>query len=99
MNFPAALKRALLFCAMMLAVVGRAQFTFTTNTDGSLNISASTASGALTIPDTYSDLPITTIGPNAFHLTGISSVTMGTNLVSIANGAFESCFGLKTVNF
>src|SRR5690349_21809096 len=101
MNFPPALKRALLLFVVVLPVVAHAQFTFTTNSDGTLNISvvSNSVSGAITIPDTYDNLPITTIGPNAFHLIFISSVTMGTNIVSIANGAFQSCYQLKSVNF
>lgn len=101
MNFPAAWKRALLLCAVIFPAIVHAQFTFTTNGDGTLNISAvsNSVSGALTIPDTYNNLPITTIGPNAFQLIFISSVTMGTNIVSIANGAFESCSSLKSVYF
>lgn len=101
MNFPVAWKRALLLFALVLPAFARAQYTFTTNTDGSLNISAvsNSVSGAWTIVDTYNGLPITTVGDNAFHLSGVSSVTMGTNIVSIGNGAFESCYALKSVNF
>ena len=100
MNPPAALTRALLLFALLFPAVVRAQYTFTTNTDGTLNISsASGIYGALTIPDTYNNLPITTIGANAFDLSGMGSVTMGSNIVSIAHGAFESCYALKSVNF
>src|SRR5690242_18493603 len=100
MNFPRAWQRALVLFALMLPAFVRAQYTFTTNTDGSLNISAVSNSvfGAWTIPDTYGGLPITTIGPNAFHLTFMTSLTMGSNIVSIAHGAFESCSSLKSVN-
>ena len=82
-----------------LPVVLNAQYTFTTNTDGTLNISASSAYGAVTVPDTYNDLPITTIGYDAFHLGGVSSVTMGTNIVSVGIEAFMSCSALKGVTF
>jgi len=83
----------------LLPVVLNAQYTFTTNTDGTLNISASSAYGAVTIPDTYNNLPITSIGYNAFHLSGLSSVTMGTNITSIGIDAFSSSSGLKSVTF
>ncbi|HEV2208095.1 MAG TPA: leucine-rich repeat domain-containing protein [Verrucomicrobiae bacterium] len=76
-----------------------AQYNFTTNSDGSLNISAYTGSdNALTIPDTFYNLPITTIGDNAFHLAAMSSLSMGSNIVTVGNGTFSSCFFLKTVS-
>jgi hypothetical protein len=84
---------------LAVPVVGQAQFTFTTNGDGSLNISAYAGGGAVTIPDTFNNLPITTIGYDAFHLSGLSSVTMGTNVTSIGIEAFMSCPGLKSVTF
>jgi hypothetical protein len=99
MNFPPLLKQGLVLFILMLSSSAYAQFTFTTNSDGSLNISASTASGALVIPDTFDNVPITTIGNNAFNHTFISSVAMGTNIVSIGFGAFSTCSQLKTVTF
>jgi hypothetical protein len=79
--------------------VVQAQFTFTTNSDGSINVSGYTGGGAVKIPDTFNNLPITTIGFSAFHLSGLSSVTMGTNVTSIGIEAFMSCSGLKSVTF
>lgn len=81
----------------MLSFGVQAQYTFTTNNDGSLNISAFSGFGAVTIPDTFNNLPITSIGYGAFHLNGLSSVTMGTNMTSIGIEAFESCSGLRSV--
>jgi hypothetical protein len=82
---------------LSMPAVGQAQFTFTTNNDGSLNISTYSGSGALTIPDTFNNLPITSIGYNAFHLSGLNSVAMGTNITSIGIEAFMSSSFLKSV--
>jgi hypothetical protein len=80
----------------------RAQFAFTTNADGSLNVSAYTNSpgtgGIVIIPDTTNGLPITSIGFHAFFLdTTITNVTMGTNIGSVGAGAFNGCSGLASV--
>jgi BspA type Leucine rich repeat region (6 copies) len=88
---------AALLCAPLIA---QAQYTFTTNTDGTLNISKFTGGGgAVTIPDTYSNVPITSVGYEAFDLSGISSVTMGSNLTSIGIYGFSDCYGLKSITF
>lgn len=68
----------------MLPAAVQAQFIFTTNNDGSLNISQYTGSGgAVTIPDSINGLPVTSIGTNAFSSNyGLTSVTIGTNVTS-----------------
>ena len=88
-----------LLCAAMLPAAVQAQFIFTTNTDGSLNIYQYTGpGGAVTIPDTTNGLPVTTIGTNAFqNCTTLTSVTIGTNVTSIGNVAFCSCGDLTSV--
>ncbi len=88
---------AMLLCAAPAQVM--AQFTFTTNTDGSLNIAGYTGSGgALTVPDTTNGLPITSIGTNAFYgCVIIGSLTLGTNLTRIGDGAFYQS-GLTNIN-
>lgn len=96
-TFPTLRTACLLISAILLPFALQAQYTFTTNNDGSLNISAFSGSGAVTIPDTFDNLPITSIGSDAFHLSALSSVTMGTNMTSIGNGAFESSSGLRNV--
>ncbi len=79
----------------------QAQFVFTTNADGSLNISDYTNSagnGTVIVPDTTNDVPITSIGVDAFFLgTTITNVIMGTNIASIGAGAFNGCFNLASV--
>ncbi len=65
-----------LLLLLTLPAVVRAQFTFTTNNDGSLNISQYTGSdGAVTIPSTTNGLPVTSIGNYAFELhTSVTSI-------------------------
>lgn len=90
----------LLAALLIFPVVAQAQYTFTTNSDGTLNISKFTGGGgAITIPDTYNGVPITSVGYEAFDLSGISSVTMGPNITYIGIYAFSDCYGLKTVTF
>ncbi|HWY32610.1 MAG TPA: leucine-rich repeat domain-containing protein [Candidatus Acidoferrum sp.] len=87
-------------CAAMLLLLllflappatARAQYTFTTNSDGSLNIAQYTGpGGAVVIPDTTNGLQITSIGDAAFfEKTNLTSVTVGTNVAIIADQAFS----------
>ena len=78
----------------------RAQFTFTTNSDHSLNIYQYTGSGgAVTIPDTTNDVPITSIGSDAFYQEStLTSVTIGTNVATISANAFFQCTILSSVS-
>jgi hypothetical protein len=103
--FPFCLLGALL---LALPAVVQAQFTFTTNPDGSLNIQQYTGyGGAVVIPATTDGLPVTTIGEYAFYDNGangnafygwvLTSVTIGTNVTSIGDYAFEDCFSLTSV--
>jgi len=84
--------------AIMLPYVVRAQYLWTTNS-GSITITGYTGPGGdITIPDTITGLPVTSIGDSAFNSNGdLSSVTTGTNLVSIGNQSFFNCGSLVTV--
>ena len=83
-----------LLLLLALPAVVQAQFTYTTN-NGTITITGYTGpSGTVVIPDTINNLPVTSIGDNAFYdiynqskinLTGIS---FGTNLTSIGSYAF-----------
>jgi uncharacterized repeat protein (TIGR02543 family) len=58
--------------------------------------------GALTIPSTIVDLPVTIIGKNAFSpnyqgMQSITSVTIPNSVTSIGDYAFYSCYGLTSV--
>jgi hypothetical protein len=78
-----------LLCAAMLPAVVQAQFIFTTNNDGSLNISQYTGSvGAVAIPSMTNGLLITSIGTNAFINTDLTSVTIPYSITNIGNFAF-----------
>jgi hypothetical protein len=84
-------KLLLIFLFLSSPVIAQAQFTFTTNSDGSLNISQYTgAGGAVIIPNTTNGLPITSIGDASFFNNHtLTSVTVGTNVANIADQAFS----------
>jgi hypothetical protein len=82
-----------------LPVAVQAQFTYTTNSDGSLNLSSfAGTNGIVVVPDTTNGLPVTSIGVTAFwNHPYLTNVVVGTNVTSIGNQAFFSCFNLITV--
>lgn len=101
-------KIACLLCAALLPAVVDAQFTFTTNTDGSLNIYNYTGTNnivSLVIPAITNGLPVTTIGePQAppgvgifASLTSLQNVTFNTNLVAIGQEMFAGDHALTNV--
>jgi hypothetical protein len=88
----ACVAKFLSICLLLsLSVMAKAQYTFTTNSDGSLNIAQYTGpGGAVVIPNTTNGLPITSIGDAAFfENTNLTSVTVGTNVANIADQAFS----------
>jgi BspA type Leucine rich repeat region (6 copies) len=72
-------------------VMAQAQYTFSTNSDGSLNIEQYTGpGGAIVIPNTTNGLPITSIGNLAFfNISTLAGVMVGTNVGSIGDQAFS----------
>jgi hypothetical protein len=84
-------KLCLLLLFLAMPVMAQAQFIFTTNADGSLNISQYTgAGGAVVIPNTTNGLAITTIGDvSFFNNSSLTSVVVGTNVTTIADQAFS----------
>jgi hypothetical protein len=89
---------ALLLVPLFLTCPAHAQFTFTTNADGSLNISNFTGfANTLIIPDTTNGIPITSIGLDAFFIASVTNVVMGTNMANIGADAFTGCYGLASV--
>ncbi|HLX68692.1 MAG TPA: leucine-rich repeat domain-containing protein, partial [Verrucomicrobiae bacterium] len=76
---------------LLSPVMAQAQFNFTTNSDGSLNIAQYTGPGGpVVIPDTTNGLRITSIGDAAFfNNSTLTSVTVGTNVATIADQAFS----------
>ncbi len=91
--------RDLLFLLILIPVVLQAQFTFTTNSDGSLNIYQYTGSGdTVVIPNITNNLPVTTIGDQAFwSYFFLTNITISTNITSIGNQAFYDCFSLTNL--
>jgi hypothetical protein len=81
----------LILLFLSLPVMSQAQYTFTTNSDGSLNIAQYTGpGGAVVIPNTTNGLPITSIGGIAFFdISTLTSVTVGTNVANIGDQAFS----------
>jgi hypothetical protein len=57
-------------------------------------------SGAVVIPDTYNNIPVTTIGINGFlNCTGITSVTIPASMTTINQSAFRTCTNITSVTF
>lgn len=84
-------KLSLPVLVLWLPFMAKAQYNFTTNTDGSLNIAEYTGTNSVVvIPNTTNGLPVTSIGNIAFFndLT-LASVTVGTNVISIGYQAFS----------
>jgi Leucine Rich Repeat (LRR) protein len=83
---------------LTLAATGQAQFSFTTNNDA-ITITGYTGSGgAVSIPSTINGLPVTTIGPFAFHeCTSLTSVTIPDTVTAIGDAAFLDCSRLTNV--
>jgi len=81
-----------------LPTVMQAQFTFTTNNDGSLNIASYTGSGgAVIIPDTTNGLPVSSIGDWVFYASSITNVLIPDSVINIGDGAFFDCESLANV--
>jgi hypothetical protein len=80
-----------LLCAALLPVAVNAQFTFTSNNDGSLNISRYRGpGGTVVIPSTTNGLPVTSIGSSAFAFTpSLTNVMIPDSITNIGSGAFE----------
>jgi hypothetical protein len=93
--------RLLSLLLLTLPAVVQAQFTFTTNNDGSLNIYKYTGSGgAVVIPGTTNGLPVTSIGDSAFDdCTSLANVTIPNSVTSIGDYTFELCTSLTSVYF
>jgi len=73
-------------------------FDYSTN-NGSITITRYTGSGgAVFIPNTIDDLPVTSIGQEAFNTVGgLTSVVIGLNVTNIGRFAFFQCGNLASV--
>jgi hypothetical protein len=86
-----AAKHLLIFLLLAPSLLAQAQYTFTTNNDGTLNVAQYTGpGGTVVIPDMTNGLPIASIGDAAFfEISTLASVTVGTNVAIIADQAFS----------
>jgi hypothetical protein len=77
----------------------QAQYTCSTNADGSITIDAYAGPPwAVAIPTNINGRLVTSIGTNAFaSLTNLASVTIPGSVISIGSGAFEFCTNLASV--
>jgi hypothetical protein len=87
------------FVMLVLTAPVQAQFNFTANSDGTLNLSQYTGPGGdVIIPDTYNGLRVTTIGSDAFYQDyTVTSITMGTNVAAMGQNAIFHCTTLGSV--
>ena len=101
MNLLAFVKIACLLCVAWLPFLAEAQFTYTTNDDGSLNITGyAGASNTITIPCTIDGQMVTSIGQSAFEgVANIDSVTIPSSINYIGDYAFYFCSALTSVFF
>ena len=88
-----------LMLLLALPAVVQAQFVFTTNNDGSLNISKYTGSGgAVTIPSTTNGLPVTSLGAGAFYrCSSLTRIMIPNSVTSIGYDAFYECYSLTNI--
>jgi hypothetical protein len=88
--------------AVTLGLAGQlpAQFTFTTNQDGSLNLVGYTGSNSVVvIPDTTNGAPIVSIGDAVFiYDKTLTQITIGTNVTSMGASVFADS-GLAAITF
>ncbi len=85
-------------CLTLWATAQAADYTYETN-NGTITITRYTGpGGAVIIPDTINDLPVTSIGSGAFDgCTNLTSVTIPTSVTSIGDGAFSSGYSLTSL--
>jgi hypothetical protein len=85
----------LLLVLLAVPIAGRAQFTYVTNADNSLTLTACTGTGPVSIPASATGHPVSAVGASAFfNDTGLTSVTVPSSVTSIGSGAFSGCSGL-----
>jgi hypothetical protein len=87
-------------CGSSILTVAPYYFTCTTN-NGAITLTGCTCSGgAVLIPAQINDLPVTSIGEDAFaNCTSLTSVTIPNSITNIGDGAFSSASSLTNVYF
>jgi hypothetical protein len=99
-NLAAILNTIYLLLAIILVPAAEAQFIYTTNS-GSITISGYSGSGGtVIIPSAINDLPVTSIGDDAFeNYSGITNVIIPGSVTNLGDGAFYFCISLTGVYF
>src|SRR4051812_45575741 len=103
MDHRTALKITLLgllgFVFLLTPLTATAQFTYITN-NGAITITGYTGpGGAVVIPATINNWPVTAIGDYAFaDKTALTAVTIPATVASIGENAFLSCINLRAFN-
>ncbi|MGA2245333.1 MAG: leucine-rich repeat domain-containing protein [Verrucomicrobiota bacterium] len=88
---PSAGNWLLLLLLLAAPAIVQAQFSYTTNNDGTLNLAQySGSAGSVVIPNTTNGLPVTSIGSVAFFENrSLTNLTIGTNVATIGGQAFS----------
>jgi hypothetical protein len=93
------LRLAITLLSVALPASLKAQLSYLTNSDGSLLITGySGTGGAVVIPSSINNLPVTGIGNSVFKQKfNITSVTIPNSILTIGNNAFDSCLSLTQI--
>jgi hypothetical protein len=75
----------------------QAQFAYTTNVSGIAITGYTGAGGAVFIPPVINNVPVTSIGNEAFEGFNLTSVTIPASVTSIIGDAFEDCTSLTAI--
>ncbi len=88
----------ILLCCFGATASQSGPFTYTV-TNAEVTITRYTGDGgSVVVPSTILRHPVTSIGEFAFNgCTGLTNLTLSTNLTTIGDGAFGNCAGLKSV--
>jgi hypothetical protein len=94
------LRGIVLALGLALPIAVEAQYSYTTN-NGTITIVQYTGSDpSVTIPDTITGLPVTTIGTQAFATSSsLTNVIIPDSVIDIGVGAFSDCTSLLSVTF
>jgi hypothetical protein len=91
----------LIFLFCFLAILpARAQFGYTTNTDGTLTITNYTGPGGnITFPATIDGLPVSGLGTNVIPATNstVTGITIPGSITNLAAQTFQMCEGITNV--
>jgi hypothetical protein len=82
----------------LLPAATQAQYTYATNSDNTITITAYTGpGGAVTIPSMINNLTVTSLGDEAFYDTPPTSITIPASITNIGDEVFEDCVLLTQI--